>query len=138
MKTVFLDANIFMYAAGAEHPNKEPCVQLLLRAAESMTASEEYISNTEVLQEILHRYRSIGRSDLSHRIFDFVVGIPIRFLPIQLDTMLEANDILKNQPALSTRDAVHIASMKQAGVRRVYSYDRGFDGIPFIERVEPK
>jgi hypothetical protein len=26
---VFLDANIFMYAAGAVHPYKEPCVGIL-------------------------------------------------------------------------------------------------------------
>ena len=60
---IFLDSNIFMYAAGSAHPHKAGCLALLERIARSPAAHEHCI-NTEVLQEILHRYRSIKRDEL--------------------------------------------------------------------------
>lgn len=135
--TAFLDANIFMYAAGASHPHKDPCVGLLLELTENRT-DEDFVTNTEVLQEILHRYRSIGKPDMARSIFELVVGLPIRFLPIRIEEMIEANALLQKTHGLSTRDAVHAATLKRAGISRIYSYDRNFDHFRFLERREPK
>ena len=49
----FLDANIFMYAAGAEHPYKAPCVEILARLE---VGELQAVINTEILQEMLYRY----------------------------------------------------------------------------------
>jgi predicted nucleic acid-binding protein len=53
----FLDTNIFMYAAGQEHPLKAPCVGILRRVA---SEELEAVTSTEVLQEILSRYGAVG------------------------------------------------------------------------------
>lgn len=53
---ILVDANIFMYAAGAAHRCKIPSVRFLHEAARLEHAC---CLNTEVLQEILRRYRAI-------------------------------------------------------------------------------
>ncbi len=55
---ILLDANIFMYAGGASHPNKAPSLALLEGVARG---EREAAVDAEVLQEILHRYRAIQR-----------------------------------------------------------------------------
>jgi predicted nucleic acid-binding protein len=52
---ILIDANIFMYAAGAEHPHKEPSRMFLEQVARGEV---DAALDAEVLQEILHRYRA--------------------------------------------------------------------------------
>ncbi len=55
---ILVDSNIFMYAAGSYHPNKEPSVAFLKNVAGGRI---KVCVSVEILQEILHRYRSINR-----------------------------------------------------------------------------
>ena len=55
---MLVDSNIFMYAAGADHPHKAPSSAFLAAAADGRV---EAAVDSQVLQEILHRYRAIGR-----------------------------------------------------------------------------
>ena len=64
---ILLDANILMYAAGAPHPHKAACLDLLARAAREEV---EVAADVEVLQEVLHRYRAIGRLEDGKRVYD--------------------------------------------------------------------
>ena len=57
----FTDANVPIYAAGREHENKEPCVRVLMMAAEH---SLSFVTDVEVLQELLHRYVATGTMGL--------------------------------------------------------------------------
>ena len=41
-----------------------------------------------------------------------------------------------DRPEPSARDAIHVAVMERQGVRRVLSFDGGFDGVDGIERIE--
>ena len=50
---IFIDTSIFMYAAGKEHPHKEPSVNLLRLIA---MGEIDAVINVEVLQEIFHRF----------------------------------------------------------------------------------
>lgn len=56
---IFLDTNIFMYAAGKSHPYKNPCLHIL---KDVETKALSAIVNTEVFQELLYRYTHIGNS----------------------------------------------------------------------------
>ncbi len=47
---VFLDTNVFLYAAGGPHPDREACAGLLQRVGEG---SLDATVNTEVIQELL-------------------------------------------------------------------------------------
>jgi predicted nucleic acid-binding protein len=50
----------------------------------------------------------------------------------------DARRLLEDQPALSSRDALHAAAMIGAGVRRIVSFDAGFDQVTGIKRIEPR
>ncbi len=51
-----------MYAVGKDHPNRESCREVLRRIeADDLTV----VTSVEVLQELLHRYRSLGQPDLA-------------------------------------------------------------------------
>lgn len=43
-------------------------------------------------------------------------------------------EILHRCVAIGLRDAIHVATMERDVVRRVFSFDAGFDQIPGIER----
>lgn len=133
----FLDANIFMYAAGREHPNKEPCLKLIEKIINESYGENQFFSNTEVLQEILYRYTALRLHDMAQKVFHLTVSLPIHFLPIRIEEMFEAQKLLLHYPDISTRDAVHASCMRNAGLVEIYTYDQGFSKLKFLERLEP-
>ncbi|MGH9518725.1 MAG: type II toxin-antitoxin system VapC family toxin [Terriglobales bacterium] len=38
-------------------------------------------------------------------------------------------------PSISSRDAIHFATMQHHGIQRIFSFDRGFDACPAITRL---
>ena len=130
---VFVDSNIPMYVAGAEHPNRDPATRFMESAADE---GFELCTSTEALQEILYRYTVLGRPELADKVYDlFVALIPEIFEVTLADTDL-AKQILLSTPGLSARDAVHTGVMINRGVTAIATFDRGFDRIEGIERVE--
>ena len=132
---LFLDANIVMYAIGRAHPLREPC-----RGALEMVKGGEIavVSNTEVLQEILHRYLGLKRPEIAQEVYRAVRTICLEIYPVGLDDMDRAVVLLRKSPALNTRDAIHAATMLDRGVKSVLSTDTHFDLIPGIRRVSPE
>ena len=129
---IFVDSNIPMYLVGAPHPHKTDAQRLLERA---IADGERLVTDAEVLQEILHRYVAIHRRDAIQPAFDALLGVADEVFPVELADVERAKTVLLGQPALSARDAVHVATMERHQVRRVMSFDAGFDGVPGIERL---
>ncbi len=55
---VFIDANVPIYAAGREHPYKQPCARILRILADDPQA---FVTDSEVLQGLLRRCLASGR-----------------------------------------------------------------------------
>ena len=121
-----------MYLEGAPHANRDRAVAILM----SLTRDgERTITSVEVYQEILHRYAAIRRLDaidITFRILDTIVDDVLTF---GMSEIHAAKTILETVNGLSARDALHVAVMQRAGVSRILSFDRNFDGCPGIERV---
>jgi predicted nucleic acid-binding protein len=130
---IFIDSNIPMYLVGAPHPHKADARRLL---EQCVTERQRLITDAEVLQEILHRYAAIGRRDGIQAAFDALLGIVDEVLPINKSAVERAKEIVLGHNRLSARDAIHLAVMEQRGVRRIMSFDAGFDGFPGIERLK--
>ena len=132
--SLFIDANIPMYAEGRDHRLKAPSAEFMLAVARRRV---DAVSDVEVLQEILHRYRAVGRQSDGFVVFEtFATAVQI-FHAIALDDLWECRAILKRHRGLQPRDAIHAAVMRRNGIRTVVSYDRHFDELPDIERVTP-
>ena len=121
-----------MYLVGAPHPNKISAQRLLERA---IAQEERLVTDAEVLQEILHRYVAIDRRDAIQPAFDALLGMVDEVYPVERRDVERAKDLLQGTRALSARDAIHVATMQRNTVRRIFSFDAGFDQVPGIERL---
>jgi len=129
---IFVDSNIPMYLVGAPHPHKTDARRWL---EELVSGQERLVTDAEVLQEVLHRYVSIKRPDAIQPAFDALLGVVDEVLSINQATAQRAKEIVLGHSELSARDAIHLAIMQIHGIRRILSFDRGFDGFPGIARL---
>jgi predicted nucleic acid-binding protein len=132
---IFIDANIFMYAAGKDCPQKRPSQKFLSHIL-AEGSKEKACTNAEVLQEILHRYTSIGAAELGFQIFDLVLSLGLQVLPIEVSDIIRAKAILEEDVPLSSRDAVHLGVMHNHGISKVATFDKGFLKIPWVKIIE--
>jgi hypothetical protein len=130
---VFIDSNIPMYVAGADHPHREPARRFLQQV---LQGTYQGLTSTEILQEILYRYQGLKRLDTGLRICDLFLEICTTVLPVTIDDVARARELLATVPGLSVRDALHAAVAFQNGLVHIASFDRVFDRIPGIERLE--
>lgn len=132
----FLDTTVFMYAAGREHPLKAACTAVLRRVAEEEI---DAVTNTEVLQEILHRYEALGQGEQGLRLARLAVDqVGGQVLPVTLRDLRRTFELKdRHGAAMRSRDAVHAAVMLNAGLTHLISSDRHFDVVEGITRVDP-
>ena len=129
---IFIDSNIPMYVVGEDHPHKIAAQGALERLAGER---RRLVTSSEVLQELLHRYVSIGRRDAIEPVFEAVRGIVDVVLPVVEADVLAAKELVHSHPRLSARDAVHLAVMRSHQITEILSFDRGFDGIVGVARL---
>jgi predicted nucleic acid-binding protein len=125
---------VIVYAAGRPHPHKLDSRALIERVASG------YVDggiDAEVLQELLHRYRAIGRWAEGRVAYDLARRSFARIFSITVDVADCARGLMDLYPQLSARDALHAAVCRNEGVRTICSYDRDFDQIQGLRRVEP-
>ncbi len=124
-----------MYAGGAEHPLKHPCIRVLDLANLSPS---RFTTDAEVLQEILHRYIAIRRWSLGRELLgEFASVLVGRIHPLFGSDVLLAATLADEYSNLSARDLVHVAVMRRIGISRIVSTDSKFDRIDGIERLDP-
>lgn len=129
---ILVDSNIPMYLIGSEHPHKHDAQRLLDQA---ISRRERLVSDAEVLQEILHRYQAIDRTDAIQPAFDALQAVVDEVFPVERNDVESAKTILLGAYGLSARDALHVAIMERYEIDRIMTFDRSFDGYPGIERL---
>ena len=132
---VFIDANVPIYAAGGDHPLKEPCARILRSVAED---PQPFVTDSEVFQELLHRYLALGRWELGREVLRaFAEAMDGRVEPVLAEDVLSASRLADRHPDVSARDLVHAAVMQRMGTSRIISADSDFDRIEGLERFDP-
>lgn len=129
-----MDANIPMYVAGRDHEYKEPSTRFMRAVARRRV---DAVSDVEILQEILYRYRAVRRTSIGFAVFDTVIATIPHIYPILLVDLRTSRAILAEYRGVEPRDAIHVAVMRRTGVRAIVSYDEHFDGIPGVDRFTP-
>jgi predicted nucleic acid-binding protein len=130
---IFIDSNIPMYVAGGSHANREPSRRLLDRVR---LGKVEACSSTEVLQEILYRYSSIGRLDMASEVYELFVEVCPVILSVTLADTDRARDLVCGGTGVSARDAVHAAVMLNHSIEWIATFDTGFDRVSGIRRLK--
>jgi predicted nucleic acid-binding protein len=129
---IFVDSNVPMYLVGAAHPLKAVA---RARLEEAIAGGERLVTSAEVLQEILHRYTAIERRDAIRPALDALLGVVDEVYPVERADVEKAAEVLAGRLRISARDALHVAVMARRQVKRILSFDGGFDGVPGIERI---
>jgi len=132
---ILVDANIIMYAAGADHAHKQPSLAYLEKVG---SGEVEATIDAEILQEILHRYRAIRRWADGRRVYDLSRQLFPSVVPVTAEVLDRARQLLDRDTRIMARDALHAAVALTHGLDAICSYDRDFDRIPGITRLEPE
>lgn len=124
-----------MYAAGGEHRLKAPCQAVLELAA---TRPRAFVTDAEVLQEILHRYLAQRRWPDGRALFEgFERLMRGRIEPLRASDVVDAAATADAFDAMSARDLVHLAVMRRIDVTHVVSADRAFAHVAGVVRLDP-
>lgn len=144
MGRLFLDANVPTYAAGRDHPLKEPCREVLRL---SVRHPRSFFTNAEVLQEMLHRYLALRRWPEGKRVvLDFAALMSGAVEPVFAEDAVRACDLADRHAAkpgarLAARDLLHAAVVLRArgDAAKIVTADRDFDDLAAegIERLDP-
>jgi predicted nucleic acid-binding protein len=129
---ILIDSNVPMYLVGAPHRHKSEAQHALERL---IADRERLVTDAEVLQELLHRYVAIDRRAAIQPAFDALLRVVDDVLPVVLAVVERAKSIVLARASLSARDAIHVAVMEQHGIKRILSFDEGFDSVPGIDRL---
>ena len=129
---ILVDSNVLMYAIGSDHPNKPRALAFLDRVA---TGEIDAAIDSEVLQEILHRYQSLRRWSEGAALYALARKVFSEILPINVTVMDMAKGLLDADPTISSRDAVHAAVVSAYKLYGICTFDRDFDRIPGCRRI---
>lgn len=128
--TFFIDTNILMYAVGAEHPLRPPCLKILERIGQGEISA---VTDTEVFQEVAYRYWSQKKWPIALEILRDFQHLFNEIYPIEKQHLDLYYSLLTDHENLSPRDAIHIAVMQSHRLRNIYTADRAFAKIPGLQ-----
>ncbi len=129
---VFLDTNVFLFAAGADHPLRQASQEVLRRVAQGQLAAT---TSTEVVQEILYVLHRRGLAEVGRKLARNALLLFPDVLPITRADMLTACDLLESYPDLPTRDAVHAATALNNRLTAVITSDTHFRDLKEVRWV---
>jgi predicted nucleic acid-binding protein len=129
---IFIDSNIPMYLIGADHENKHRAAIL---CEELIRSKVKFVTSAEVLQEIMHRYTAINRRENITYCIDLIQDLCDQIYPITKDLVIVSKNLLLENDNLSARDALHVATIKQLGISKIFSFDKDFDQFKWLQRI---
>lgn len=134
MRRFLYDTSIFVYALGSEHRYREPCREIVRRAAAGDLQGE---ASADLLQELVHQRARrtgdrLGAAEAARRVAKLAWWHPLEPNDVQ-----RGIDLYENHDGLDARDAVFAALAINRGIDAILATDRAFDGIDGLERIDP-
>ena len=87
---------------------------------------QSLVTDSEVLQEIMHRYLASGRWILGREVvWALAEAMHGRIEPVNGEDVIQAAELADRHPGVSARDLVHAAVMQRLGTYRIISADTG-------------
>lgn len=134
MRRFLFDTGVFIYALGGEHLYREPCREILREVRSRRLGAE---ASVELIHEFAYvRLRQVKRrADVVRPAHSIMRSFSLHTVD-QAD-MKRAMDLWSEHEPLDMRDAIFAAQALNRGIGAILSPDRGFDGIPGLERIDP-
>jgi predicted nucleic acid-binding protein len=135
MTTAYVDTNVLIRYLTADDPRRSPAAAALL--AEAASGGMQLILTETTLAEVVWVLQGVyghGREQIADGLRDLIVSDGI--VGLDVETCATALDIYRSQP-LDFTDALLAARALVRGPRVICSFDRDFDRVRGIERLEP-
>jgi len=118
---IFVDTSVLMYAVGREHPLRQPARRIFAAA----TADQQPLAtSSEVLQELVHAYLPVERTDALAAALRLVERIGMSVWPLEREDVLLGIELATLHPGLGARDLCHLATCQRRSVTRIRTFDR--------------
>lgn len=131
----FIDTNIFIRFLTNDISEKaDACEHLFRKAAEN---NETFFTTEMVIAEIisvLESYYELPKKEVQEMVEKILIT-PFLFCP-QKDLILNALTIYGDKN-IDYIDAYNASILREQGIKEVYSYDRHYDKIDWVSRMEP-
>lgn len=125
-----IDANLILrYFLGDREAIR---VEKLLRSKNKLLLSDV------ILAEIVWVLDSYYEWDRPKIVESLAMLIRLSSIVCNRFLLTETLTILKDQSKFDFADAYSVALMKQSKIKSIYSFDRDFDKLPEVNRLEPK
>ncbi len=135
--TRFVDTNIFLRHLTGDDPAKaQQCLALFQRAKQNeltLTTSEAVVAEVVYMLSSKKVYH-LPREEIRVRLYP-LLSLPGLKLPHRR-SLLRALDLYAHS-LLDFEDALTVAHMERTKLTELYSYDREFDQIEGVRRLEP-
>ena len=130
----FVDTNVFLRHLTGDDAQKAAACRRLLTALDAGT--ETALTSECVIAEIVYvlsRLYKLPRDQIATIVPPL---LSLRGLDVP-GVVARSFDVYASNRALDFEDAVTVAHMESRGITALYSYDRGFDSVAGITRIEP-
>jgi predicted nucleic acid-binding protein len=135
MRAKFIDTNIFLRYLTGDDPRKfERCRELFKRALEKKIL---LLTSDMVIAEIiwtLHSFYKVPKEEIIEKV-TIIINTPNLKIPNK--KLIFEVLALFGQKNIDYIDAYNAVFLKNNGCSEIYSYDRDFDRLEDIKRIEP-
>ena len=136
MPLPLLDANVIVRHVTGDESNHSPrstaFIQRIERGEISVLLFDTVLFEAVYVLEGFYRYDRATIRDAVLPIIE-LPGIELAHKTAYRDHF----DLYTRYPGLSYADSLHAALMRDQGITEIVSFDRGFDRLPGITRIEP-
>lgn len=135
MRQVFVDTNVFLRFLTADEPKKfQACKKLFTQAVEggiSLITPKMVIA--ELIWTLLSYYK-VSKTEVVEKIIA-ILNTPNLYIPNK--DLISETFLVFERKDVDYIDAYNAVFMRYQKVEEIYSYDRDFDVIEGIKRIEP-
>ena len=131
---IFVDTNVFMYAAGRPHVLQASAQDFFIEANRNGTP---LCTSAEVMQELAHVYLPTGRLQTFDATLELLASASVEVWPLEEADVALARQLHEQHPALQAWDLCHLASCRRRGVREIKTFDQTFAAVS-INPIEEK
>lgn len=131
----FLDTNIVLRYLLADHPIQSPKAKRFLEKIEK--GEEKVVTTPLVIAEVVYVLESTGasRQKISKALLKI---ISLRGLQVTNKRSFPHAFSVYEKKNIDFVDAYNAVYAKEKGIREIVSFDKDFDKLPGLERIEPK
>ena len=119
---IFVDSNVFIYAVGRSHPLREEAQTFFLESSEK---GKRLVTSAEVLQELLHVYLPVGRTETLDAALGLATTGVDHIIPIDSEAVMHARALANRHPGLTARDLLHLSTCQLNRIKELKTFDRG-------------